>query len=54
MILAKRSIDEEREEGHFKDNKYKADFIKDNQIKNKVSSIVSAMVTQISFENQLS
>ena len=54
-MLAMRSIDEERDRStHFPDAVYKKDFIPNSETVNCVPSIMSAMVSQIAFENQQS
>lgn len=50
-VLARKSLDEHRDAGYFHDRIYKRDFINQPEVKNQVSSVLSAMVTQIEHEN---
>jgi len=52
--LAKRSLDEDRPKGHFSDKTYQRDFIPNSEVSNGVAAVLSAMVSQISFENSQS
>lgn len=52
--LAQTSLDEHREPDHFDDSIYQKDFIQHAELKNQVSSILSAMVSQVERENQAS
>ena len=49
---AKKSLEEHRPEGYFTDKVYKKDFIPNPEVSNNVSSIMSAMVSQIALDNQ--
>ena len=52
LQLATVSLDEGRDKStHFSDKVYKADFIPNNETVNCVASIMSAMVSQIGFDN---
>ena len=52
--MAKNSLDEGRDASHFNDKTYKRDFIQQPEVKNTVASVMSAMVSQIDFENNAS
>lgn len=53
LQLARRSLDEERDKStYFSDKAYQKDFIPNKEASNTVSSIMSAMVTQIAAENK--
>lgn len=52
--LSKRkraSLDDERDYSKFRDDVYKADFVANPETQNNISSLISAMVTQIDHDN---
>lgn len=53
-MLACRSLDDERDANYFGDSIYNNDFIEHSEVKNQVSSVLSAVVSQIEGENTLS